>query len=180
MLQDLGAVVLDADRAGHEVLELPEVRELIRQRWGDDSFNPDNSVNRRRLGQHVFGSSPECRRQREYLESITHPRIGEMLASQVAQSIEQKSPAVVLDAPLMLEAGWDRMCDSIVFVDVPLQQRLSRALARGWTKEEFDARESAQESLDRKREQADVVIDNSGSPQAARQQVQRFWDSLVG
>ena len=53
----------------------------------------------------------------------------------------------VLDAPLILEAGWDKLCEKLVFVDAPAEVRLARALGRGWNEEEFAARQAAQESL---------------------------------
>ena len=87
-------------------------------------------------------------------------------------------PAVVLDAPVLLEAGWDKYCDKIVFVDSPRKVRQQRARLRGWTEVEFAAREAAQKSLDEKRNCADWVIDNSKSPQHAFEQVQQLWRSL--
>ena len=84
----------------------------------------------------------------------------------------------VLDAPVMFKAGWEKLCDKILFVDAPRELRLARALRRGWSEADFDARESAQESLDVKRSHADVILDNSSSPEHAYAQVQRFWHSL--
>ena len=86
----------------------------------------------------------------------------------------------VLDAPLILEAGWDKLCEKLVFVDCPGRGALARALGRGWNEEEFAARQAAQESLDLKRRRADVIIDNAGSPQRTAAQVEHFWHSLVG
>ena len=60
-------------------------------------------------------------------------------------------PLAVLDAALILEAGWDKLCDYFAFIDVPREVRLARALQRGWTEGDFAAREAAQESLDSKR-----------------------------
>ena len=86
----------------------------------------------------------------------------------------------MLDAPLLLEAGWDGLCDTLVFVDAPRPLRMARAVGRGWREEEFAAREGVQKSLDSKRARADVIIDNSGSPESTRAQVERFWHTLVG
>lgn len=85
----------------------------------------------------------------------------------------------VIDAALLLETGWDQRCEKIVFVEAPREARLARAVARGWTEEDFTAREAAQESLDRKRARADVIIDNSGPPQRTQAQVEQFWASLI-
>ena len=89
-------------------------------------------------------------------------------------------PAAVLDAPLLFEAGWNEFCDTVVFVDTPSRLRRTRAMMRGWSEEDFAAREDAQESLNHKRERADVVIDNADSPESTQAQVERFWHSLVG
>ena len=83
-------------------------------------------------------------------------------------------------APLLLEAGWDKFCGKLIFVDAPRELRLQRALARGWSEKEFAVRESVQEDLESKRGRADAVVDNSGSPEQTRDQVQRLWRSLVG
>ena len=177
-LAALGAGVLDADRAGHEALTLPWIEAAARQRWGAAAFGADGRIDRARLARIVFAAPPDGPPEREYLEHLTHPEIGRLLRQQ-AEALSAAGKAVaVLDAPLLLEALWDKLCDRLVFVDAPRQARLARALARGWTEEDFAARERAQESLDAKRKRADVVVDNSGSPQQTQAQVERFWHSL--
>ena len=179
-LAQLGAGVLDADRAGHEVLRLPEIEAAARARWGPGVFGPDGRIDRARLARVVFAPGPEAERERKFLEQRTHPEIGRRLAAQAERLAASGAPAAVLDAPLLLEAGWDGFCDKLIFVDAPRQVRLARALARGWSEEDFAAREAAQESLDVKRKRADVIVDNSGSPERVEAQVERFWHSLVG
>ena len=182
-LAELGAVVLDADRAGHEALRLPRVEEAARQRWGDAVFGPDGHIDRSRLARIVFAPPPDGPRERKYLEALTHPEIGRRLAAQAearSHATAIAPPLAVLDAALILEAGWDKLCDCFAFVDVPREVRLARALQRGWTEGDFAAREAAQESLDSKRARADVIIDNSGSAEHTQVQVQRLWQFLVG
>ncbi len=180
-LEELGAGVLDADWAGHKVLESPAVRRAARRRWGERVFDADGHLDRKALAAVVFGPAPDGPRELKYLEELTHPRIGKLLARRAAQLAQQgKVPALVLDAPLLLEAGWEKMCDRIVFVDAPREVRLARALARGWNEAQFAARENAQKSLDQKRMRADVIIDNSGPPEATKTHVARFWHSLAG
>jgi dephospho-CoA kinase len=178
-LAELGAGVLDADGAGHEVLRFPEVEANARSRWGSDIFGPDGRIDRKRLAEIVFDPSPRGVCQRKYLECMTHPRIAELLKKQAADMEAEGKKAAVLDAPLLLEAGWDRMCDHLIFVDVPRDVRRARAIDRGWSEDQFDAREAAQESLDRKRQRADVIIDNSGPPQQTRAELERFWERLA-
>ncbi len=179
-LRQLGAEVLDADSIAHEVLLEDEVKKSVRRRWGESVFNTDGSINRSAVAKIVFAASADGPEQLAFLESITHPRIGERLRHRVAElAAGDKVPALVLDAAVMFKAGWDRICDNIVFVDAPRAARLARALNRGWTEEQFAAREAAQESLDEKRRRANWVIDNSGSPEQTLAQVRQFWDSRV-
>ena len=177
-LARLGAGLLDADRAGHEALRLPQIEAAVRRRWGDAVFGPDGHVDRSRLARIVFADPPDGPQERKYLEQLTHPEIGRLLSRQAEAMENSGTAAAVLDAPLLLEAGWDKLCRKLVFVHAPRQTRLSRAVARGWSEEEFAAREEAQESLDFKRGRADVVVDNSGSPEQTQAQIERFWQSL--
>jgi len=179
LLERLGAGVLDADRAGHEALRLPHVEAAARRRWGEAVFGPEGRIDRTRLARVVFAPGPEGERERLYLEQLTHPEIARFLRLQADALAAAGTTVAVLDAPLLLEAGWKDLCEKTVFVEAPPEARLSRALARGWDKEDFAAREDAQESLQRKRGRADVIIDNSGPPERTQAQVERFWASLV-
>ncbi len=179
-LARLGAGVLDADGAGHEVLRLAEVRHAARERWGEGVFGSDGHIDRRRLGQIVFASPPQGEEERRFLEQLTHPRIARLLEVEAQRMAAAGCPVAVLDAPLLLEAGWDRLCGGLMFVDAPRPLRLARALARGWREAEFAEREGAQESLDSKRKRADWIVDNSGSPDQTQAQIERLWSSLRG
>ena len=178
LLEERGARLLNADRAGHEVLRLPRVETAVRERWGEAIFGPDGRIDRARLARIVFASGAEARQEREYLEQLTHPEIARLLKQQVESLAAAGVSVAVLDAPLLIEAGWDQWCEKIMFVEAPREARLARAIARGWSKEDFAAREGAQESLGRKRVRADVIIDSSGSLGRTRAQVEQFWASL--
>jgi dephospho-CoA kinase len=183
-LQELGAVVLDADRSGHEVLRLPHIKEAARKRWGASIVAADGEnageIDRKRLASIVFARTDEGRRALEYLEKLTHPEIGHRLQDQLSLVKRQGARVAVLDAPVMLKAGWDRFCDQIWFIDAPYETRMARAKARGWTEEEFRSRELAQEPVERKRELADLVLDNSRDIGYTHQQIERYWPSLIG
>jgi len=178
-LAKLGAGVLDADGAGHEVLRMPLVEAAARRRWGEEIFGPDGHIDRQRLARIVFADGLEAEEERRYLEQLTHPEIAKRIERQIDALAAAGAQAAILDAPLLIEAGWDGLCEKIVFVDAPREARLERAAARGWSEEKFAAREGVQESLDRKRARADVIIDASGPPERTLAQVERFWASLV-
>ena len=181
LMKARGAVVLDADRVGHEVLREPQVESAARERWGDGIFNSDGHIDRKRLAKIVFAPPPDGPGELAHLEQLTHARIGERLQEQIAEIASREHPAaLVLDAPVLLKAGWNQFCDKIVYVDAPHDVRLARVLARGWTEEELARREAAQEPLDVKRRLADLVIDNSGPAEATAAQMNVLWPQLIG
>jgi len=177
-LCSLGAAVLDADRVGHAVLREAEVKQAVRGRWGEAVWDEAGEIDRRKVAGIVFAESPESKKELSFLEQLTHPRIGQRLEEQLAELQRQGVRAAVLDAPVMLKAGWDALCQWIVFVDAPREARLARARQRGWTDADFAAREAAQEPVETKRRRADVTIDNSLTRQHLFAQVDRFWHSL--
>jgi len=177
-LRSLGAAVLDADCVGHAVLREAEVRQAVQRRWGEAVLDAAGEIDRRKVAEIVFAAAPESRAELTFLEQLTHPLIGQRLQEQLAELHREGVRAAVLDAPVMLKAGWDRMCQRIVFVDAPRDVRLARARQRGWTEADFAAREAAQESLETKRSRADVTLDNSLTRQHLYAQVDRFWRSL--
>lgn len=179
-LRRLGAALLDADRAGHEVLRELEVMAAARKRWGDGIFGPDGQIDRRQLAQIVFAPAPRGPDELACLERLTHPRITARLRGQMEELQRQGDcPAVVLDAALLFEAGWDALCDTIVYVDAPRELRLARARQRGWSDAEFAARETAHGQLEDKRKRAHVIVDNSLSPEHTYQQLRQIWRSLM-
>ncbi|MBI3465228.1 MAG: dephospho-CoA kinase [Planctomycetes bacterium] len=177
----LGAAVLEADRIGHEVLRREDVRAAVRQRWGEEVFESQGEVDRSRLARMVFGSDAVADQERKYLEHLVHPLIGAELEEQLdAARNDPGAAAVVIDAALLVEAGWDRLCDCLVFVEARPGQRLQRAaMSCGWGPEEVAARERAQDSLIVKRRRADYVVDNSGSEIETFQQVERLFSALT-
>jgi dephospho-CoA kinase len=170
-----GAVVVAGDPAGHEALRQPEIKAAVRDRWGDGVFGADGEVNRRALGKVVFADPAELRA----LESVVFPWIGRRLREQLAEARVRPGVAmVVLDAAVMLEAGWNNACDRVVYVDAPREIRLARVRQRGWTEADLNAREAAQMPLDEKAARADLTIDNGGSPEQLERQLDRLMAFL--
>jgi len=179
-LREFGAVVLDADRTGHEVLRLPQIKKAAGTRWGNGIFGPDDEIDRKRLAAIVFAQTDAGREELQYLESLTHPEIGRRLQEQLRSLDQQGVKVASLDAPVMLKAGWERFCSQIWFIDAPWGVRLERAKGRGWSQDEFRARELAQEPIEQKRQLADLVLDNSGDIAPTHQQIERHWHALIG
>jgi dephospho-CoA kinase len=171
-LAGLGGRVINADELGHQALRQPEILRRIVQRWGTSLLDDQGQIVRRRLGAIVFRDPAE----RKALEALVHPWIGQAIRTEVARA--RADPAVrfvLLDAAVMLEAGWSDVCDTLLFVDTPQELRLRRLLEqRGWTAEEVQAREHAQMTLTEKAARADHVLDNSGSLEQLDAQVEQL------
>ena len=170
-----GLLRLDGDAAGHAALREPAVRAALRDRFGDGIFIPDGEVDRSALAARVFGETPEHRAARRDLEAVVHPRIRARFTDAIAAARRDGTPAVLLDAAVLLESGWDDVTDAVVFVEVPLCERRRRVAARGWDAAELARREASQWPTDRKRAACDAVLDNTGSPGVA---VDRLGDLL--
>ena len=173
--QHFGAIVLDADRIGHQVLQQPLPIQQLVNHFGDGILS-DGQIDRSRLAQIVFAKAPEGPSALQQLEAITHPRIGEQILLQLELARQDPSnQACVLDAPVMFKAGWDKLCDKIVFVDVPLETRNQRARNRGWASDELIKRERNQIAVEAKRQRATDIIDNLNTKESTFQQAAQKW-----
>ena len=179
LLESLGALRIDADRLGHEVLRMQELRERLVGIWGDGILTDQGEVDRARVGKLVFGNKLDAIARRRQLEAVVHPRIRALALERIAavRASPEAPLAIVIDAPLLIEAGWEPMCDFILFIDSPREERIERATARGWTESHFDDRETSQISLDEKRSRATHFLDNGPAANVA-EQVNRLWKEL--
>jgi dephospho-CoA kinase len=172
----MNVLVVEGDSAGQRALERDDIRYQIRKRFGDEVLATNGSVRRDRLARLVFGDDAAHRAARHDLEAITHPAIAADLRSQLDQA--RRNPdldIVLLDAAVLLEAGWNSLCDALVYIDAPDEQRTARVAAgRRWSSDELQSREASQLPLERKRAAADCVIDNSGPLEAGGQQLLKF------
>lgn len=178
LFRRLGAVILDADHLGHEVLTREDVITQVVEVFGLQVLGGDGQLDRRAIAAVVFGDGSQSQQNLEKLEQIVHPPISDLIGKRIEDLREQRVPAVVLDAPVMFKAGWDQFCDKIVFVEAARKLRLERALARGWTEQHFADRESSQTPIDVKRQRATDLIDNDGSEKANLQIIElwREWN----
>lgn len=171
-----GAKVISGDQLGHEALRQPDIKARVVERWTKAVLDEHGDIDRRRLGRIVFADPAE----RRALETLVFPRIEEGFRRGIeAAASDPAVKLVVLDAAILLEAGWHRMCDEVIYVHAPRVLRLKRlAQQRGWSAKEVQAREQAQLPLTEKVSRADYVVDNSGTPEQTVQQVEdllRSW-----
>jgi dephospho-CoA kinase len=173
---ELGALVICSDDQVRQVYERAEVKRTLREWWGESVFLPTGQVNRRTVAHQVF-ADPQ---QRTRLEQLIHPLVAE--ARDEVMAAKQDDPGVsafIWDTPLLFEAGLNKQCDAVVFVDAPLSDRLARVQKqRNWDAAELARRENSQWPLDRKRELADYVINNSANADPVRDQVKRIFSQI--
>jgi len=181
-LAALGCLVSDSDALARAALTDPHIHRAITQRWGREVLHGDGTIDRAKVAARVFasdGESAEAQAERAWLESIVHPFIHERRREAFANA-PRDTRALVIDAPLLIEAGLDRDCDSTWFIDAPRAMRLERLeRTRGWSAEELDRREKSQMPLDRKRSMSDHVIVNDGPLGALRACVARTLDLIL-
>jgi dephospho-CoA kinase len=173
-----GAVVLDADEAAHRALQEADVKTALVKRWGEGILSADGRVDRSAVAANVFGHDTAAV-ERRFLEGLIHPRVRQDLEGQMQRLAGKGVAAVVLDIPLLVEVGWEDMCDVVYFVNAPHRERVRRAQERGWSEDELIRREAAQASMNQKRQAADRVIANDGSLEDLRQQVAAAWADLT-
>jgi dephospho-CoA kinase len=183
-MADLGAEVIDADRIAHEVLAEPEVVAAIADLFGAEVLDAAGAVRRPLVAERVFGPTPAHDAALAALEAIVHPRvrrrIDERLAAIAATPPLTGAPSlVVLDVPLLMQAGWDRRCDRLVRVECDEVERARRVDLRGWPRLQRQARERAWERGYRPPPPEKThVVDASGDPAYTQSQVGQVIESI--
>ena len=182
-MADLGAEVVDADRIAHAVLAEPDVVAALVARFGADVLDASGHIRRPSLAERVFGPTPAHDAALAELEAIVHPRvrgrIDERLAAIAAAAPAEARPVVVLDVPLLMQAGWDRRCDRLVRVECDEAERRRRVDLRGWPEVQRQARERAWERGYRPPPPEKThVVDASGDPAYTRSQVGQVIEAI--
>jgi dephospho-CoA kinase len=174
---ELGCCVIHADDQVRAAYDDPEIRDTLRQWWGPQVFKPDRSINRPAVAQLIF-SDPE---QRIRLEQLLHPWVARQRDIEMERAIADTNlKAIVWDTPLLFEAGLDRDCDVVVFVDAPQELRWNRVIqSRGWTESELIRREKLQWGLDKKRNASHYMVVNTADTTACRSQVREILSRIL-
>jgi len=176
LFQQLGVPVICADELAHEAVKpgAPALEE-IRREFGDDTIDTDGKLDRVAMARLVFQDAALRRK----LESIIHPRVSEEKDSRLEAFRRQGHAVVVVDVPLLYESGWEKAFDLVIVVHVPRHVQEQRLVDRDdMTHEDARARLDAQMPIDEKRVRADKIVDNTGSLQQTREQVESILSEL--
>lgn len=174
-LAELGAVVIDADETGHEVLETDSsARQQIMAAFGQQVFTPEDRIDRKKLGDIVFKN----RDARYQLNRIMHPRIYRMVKARLEQYREQGVDVVVIEAPLLLEAGWVTLVDNVWVTKAAEATILKRLEKTGISRDDVMARIRSQPPYKERVKLANVVINTDCSLDELKVKVGTLWQEL--
>jgi dephospho-CoA kinase len=177
MLGEQGALIIDADKVGHEAyLRGSGCYDAVVEAFGRDVVGPDGEIDRKALGGKVFGDPAQRRR----LEGIVWPWMRTTMEHRLAKLRADGVPVVVLEAAVLIEADWIPIVDQVWLVEVSPAVARRRLMERnGLTAEQADARISAQLTNAERERYAQVIIDNSGTLEELRTRVLAEWERLA-
>ncbi|HZR85040.1 MAG TPA: dephospho-CoA kinase [Candidatus Binatia bacterium] len=178
LLAGLGGAVIDADAIGHGVYRAGTPGfEAVVAAFGPEIVGADGEIDRRRLGAIVFGDEARLRE----LNGIAHPLIRAEIARRIAAlRAEGRSPAVVVEAAILLEAGWRDLVDEVWVVSTGKERVIARIEEqRGLSAPDIEARMARQMADATRRAAADLVIENDGSLAELEQRVSEAWRRRV-
>ena len=173
----LGCKVIDADKIAHDLLDKEDIKDRIVSFFGESVIEAAGKIDSKKLADIVFADTDKL----SSLNKIIHPFVLER-AEELIEKYNRQSQvkAVVLDMPLLVEVGWDKRCDKLIFVDCERHLRLNRAKNKGFFDENhLKIRENYQISLDKKVAIADNSIDNNSSLAALARQVADFFSCIM-
>jgi dephospho-CoA kinase len=177
VLAKLGCAVIDADEIVHKLLDEKAIRQKIVRMFGKEVLDDEGKISRAELANRVFGDPGKLAK----LTSILHPLVFAEVERLIARhNSEPAVKAIVLDMPLLMEVGWEKKCDSLIFVDCNAPLRLERARKTGFFDvDKLKVRENLQISLDKKKRIADNVVNNNSDLSGLSKQIANIFTSIM-
>ena len=177
MLRELGATVIDADEAAHAVYAPGTAGfDAVVAEFGPD-FVHEGAIDRQRLGALVFNDADA----RGRLNAIVHPLVRDWMAARTVEAAERGDEIVIQDVPLLYENELERLFSSVLLVYASEDTQLERLVrSRGVPPDRARAMIAAQMPIEEKRRRAHHVVDNSGTLEQTRAQVEEIWAQMTG
>lgn len=176
LLAEMGCCVIDSDQHARLAYQSPQVKQELHSWWGDSVFDEHGSVSRQAVARRVFADPAQRRR----LEALIHPAVAQARQQSMREGAEAGIVAFVWDSPLLFETGLNDQCDVIIFVDSPRAARLDRVRRqRGWSEKELTQRENSQLPLDKKKERAHYVVQNTADAANVREQLRLMLPQIL-
>ena len=173
----LGCKVIDADKIAHELLLYKTaVKEKVVGLFGQTILDPAGKIDREKLAEVVFADA----RKLSLINEIIHPLVLQRAQELIKQyDCQNQVKAIVLDMPLLVEVGWDKRCDKLIFVDCEQKLRLDRAKKLGFDKNQVKIRENFQISLDNKANLVDYTVENNSDFSVLAKQVVNIFSYIM-
>jgi len=172
----LGCKVIDADKIAHELLDRKTIKEKIATSFGRDVIDSKGNIDHKRLGKIVFADCDNLTILNEIIHPLVIERVEELLEKYNRQN---QVKAIVLDMPLLVEVGWNRRCDKLIFVDCEHKIRAERAKKKDFDKNQIKNREKFQISLDNKLSIADNTVENNSDFSALVRQIADIFSDIM-
>ena len=175
-LAKLGCKIIDADKIAHDLLELKDIREQAAALFGDDIIDSQGKVNRSKIAEIVFNNNELLLK----LNNIIHPRVLQKTEELIEQyNQDNQCKAIVLDMPLLVEVGWDKRCDRLIFVECDEKTRKNRVKNKFIEKNPIKNRENFQISLDKKKNMADNTVNNNSDFSTLVRQIAEIFSYIM-
>jgi len=172
----LGCAVIDADKIVHKILDKETIKGTIVECFGAAILDSAGRIDHQKLAEMVFADADKLSALNKIIHPLVLQRAGELIGQYSRQS---RVKAIVLDMPLLVEVGWDKRCDRLIFVDCERQIRTERAKKMGiYDENQLKIRENFQISLDNKAGRADNVVDNNSDRSALAQQIADIFSDI--
>jgi dephospho-CoA kinase len=177
ILENLGAVIINADQVGHRAyIPHSEAWDEVVKAFGERVLQPSGEIDRKELGAIVFADPGQLAR----LNQIMHPRMARMVSDQIETLRKEGAAAVVLEAAVLFEAGWDSLVDEVWTTESPANAVVDRLKARnGLDRAEVVKRIEAQMSSEARSARSQVVVDNSADVETLANTVRSLWNTRV-
>jgi len=175
-LAELGAVVIDADKTGHDMLSSNiEVHQELVAAFGQEIVDLDGGIDRKKLSEIVFNQPESLVR----LNQIMHSRMYDVVKIQLEEYQRQGVAVVVLEAALLIEASWTSLVDE-VWVTITPEEKIIERLSknRGLAEKETKARIRSQLPSEERARHADVIINNEDDLDSIKANIRELWQKL--
>ncbi|HMK44493.1 MAG TPA: dephospho-CoA kinase [Dissulfurispiraceae bacterium] len=175
MFEELGAARIDTDAIVSELLAEPEVQQEVKALFGDEVVQ-NGVLDRRRVAEEVFEDSG----LRLALENVLHPMVFRIINDRLAVlARDEQTALVVVEAPVLFERSYQNRFDTILTVHTSEDVALERVIAKGMSRKDAESRLRCQFPIAMKKEKADLLVDNSGSPEETKEHIRRIYELLV-
>ncbi len=169
---ELGCGIINADELNHNVLLRPDVIQKVVSVFGNDILGPEGFIGRKLLSAKVFSANdPEAVKK---LTDIVHPEIFSLMEMEIGRlESDKKITGIIMDVPLLMEVGWENVCDVLIYIEVDDLVRRNRLQAnRNWDENLIKSVEKSQILLDKKRQISDYIVENNSDISSLRKQIE--------